>query len=1191
MLDALRGIALGDLIEALWNSAAPKGANGAPPQDSRLLKAGAEYDKDGKLEYLWYYVQVRDNGAVRYEYRVVDIRLLKKIPREFRENNLVLPTMRKVLKGLYNAGIQMVVMFAGIFEPNLGIAQFYGVRARGDNLWEAVTKAKRDMEAFLGAMANFEQIDFEKVDLELVEWLRKALGMPYVSVAVGHPDPRDEGSRTLSPEENQSGRLTLQQNEMVMRAFADQKEEFLFMVMPMPVDPRDVYRLQESVAQRASIWASKVHFTRTVSAGVGFTALFSGGMANNVGKTYGTQHAHGVADTVGHTEQWGTSHAESMGKNWSHAISKGTMWSQSLGRTHSVSNGVAVGHSVVNTAGTSHVVSVQHGVADTKSWAHTTNQGWFNAHTSGTTNTVSGGTAHESGYNIGGRVGGKIGTPIGGVNASIAGGYNWGTTHSSGWSTATIQSDTSGHSWGYSDMVGGAHTVSTSRGVADGISHSKSIGSSVAHMHSEADAVSRVLTRGGSESVTDSVGGSRGITDARSHQVGTSKAHSVSNTDGVSLGRTVGMTRALAGLYGISPSLSFGKTYMGEDHAAQMVANALADQERILDTIAKEGGMTTFVYVLTRTAEGKQIADTVLPQAFHGNQEIATPFRTRTLTPRDAMYIRSRAATFAPSRRPETSNWAIEPYKDATLMTLLQVSALVSPGLYEHGLASTVTRRMPPFAFRRVPFKDGHVILGHQYTHETGKLTYAPLVMRRGEMANFLFEADTRYGKSVAAMRMILETTMQWKFRSVVLDFGMGWRRLLRIVPRDHSDFWGLYPGSPRPIRWNFLQVPENITPEQVMGFVPELIANAGQMGPKQVGFIKRALRTLWAIHGVSTFSRAAQNPSRYLEAELVRAGVDPRDLRRILPRAIAKAAISHAEAAMLTSRFGHRRVAGESLSALTDDELQALAVYRSKEVDVEMLVDELQRIYSKIPKNEYSSKESIHSLLLRLEPFVEGRTASMYGRGEDSIDITTLARPWGLAILEGGEMDPYAKAVVLGIAGWQLYQDAVVRHRKGIGRAQRDAPLNILFEEANKVIGGIPSKGSGAKTNLSDNKIYSDMFRDAGKYNMYLHAIAQSPSQLPEGVTSNCNNIVAGQLKAAEDQRQLLSALGKVPTGYHDYQYLDYIATMPPAQMIIKLGLNPEMDRDMIIASVYRPLEVLASDPTDEEIREMFGR
>ena len=65
----------------------------------------------------------------------------------------------------------------------------------------------------------------------------------------------------------------------------------------------------------------------------------------------------------------------------------------------------------------------------------------------------------------------------------------------------------------------------------------------------------------------------------------------------------------------------------------------------------------------------------------------------------------------------------------------------------------------------------------------------------------------------------------------------------------------------------------------------------------------------------------------------------------------------------------------------------------------------------------------------------------------------------WGVAVLEGGAfLDDFSKAFLLGWAAWQLYTDAVVlRTRRGAGRP---AHMQIVFEEANKILAGLDNGG-----------------------------------------------------------------------------------------------------------------------------------
>jgi len=73
--------------------------------------------------------------------------------------------------------------------------------------------------------------------------------------------------------------------------------------------------------------------------------------------------------------------------------------------------------------------------------------------------------------------------------------------------------------------------------------------------------------------------------------------------------------------------------------------------------------------------------------------------------------------------------------------------------------------------------------------------------------------------------------------------FWTGRRRALNWSELEgRVDIRQLYPGAPRPLRWNILKVPRRSYPGRYRTLISELFANAGRMGPRQLGFMRRAL-------------------------------------------------------------------------------------------------------------------------------------------------------------------------------------------------------------------------------------------------------------------------------------------------------------------------------------------------------------
>jgi hypothetical protein len=438
------------------------------------------------------------------------------------------------------------------------------------------------------------------------------------------------------------------------------------------------------------------------------------------------------------------------------------------------------------------------------------------------------------------------------------------------------------------------------------------------------------------------------------------------------------------------------------------------------------------------------------------------------------------------------------------------------------------------------------------------------------------FIGDTGFGKTVAAERLCLETATRWGHRNVVLDFGAGWRRLFHApLDRRRVDVWQLYPGAVRPLRWNPLQIGRRIAPDQQLRATSELFANAGQMGPRQLGLMRRALRELYVAHGVLTTDRAVLHHPHW---------------GRVQPGE-EEAINAWREARGLTLRSIPANMA--LLSGLDSVDRQALAVHRSRQVDVSdwyALLDGYRALYEK--KRDAPSLASLEGVLLRLDVFAHGEMALMYGKGDDTLaieDLGLLGPPgncWGIAILEGGaEMDEYAKATLLGLIAWHVYHDAVVRRREAVSDGRPLPSMNIFWEEANKVLGGVAGAsaaddpGSRAQTTA----LFQQMWRDGRKYGVFNHLLLQTVSDVAAGIFSSCNNLFLYQTKAIRDRDMVLAALAKSEKGFTDEEYKRFVSRMPRAMAICKLGYGWETYE--LDAMLTRPRMVTGGEPSDAEL------
>jgi hypothetical protein len=288
----------------------------------------------------------------------------------------------------------------------------------------------------------------------------------------------------------------------------------------------------------------------------------------------------------------------------------------------------------------------------------------------------------------------------------------------------------------------------------------------------------------------------------------------------------------------------------------------------------------------------------------------------------------------------------------------------------------------------------------------------------------------------------------------------------------------------------------------------------------------------------------------------------------------------------------------GLRLPELEPFERQAVVVYRSKSVSIAQWVDLLRIEFDQAARTrDQASRSSLQGVLLRLEPLAEGSLRSMYGSGYDAISIEDLALPgveqdpWGVTVIEGGaEMDEFSKSALLSLIASILYLDSVVRRRESLG-GRRFPPLQIFFEEANKVLTGI-SSGAAAEQDAASGahqtaQIFLDMWRDGRKYQCFLHVLAQTVSELPAGILSSCNNGFFGQTKNDRDRAAILAHIARNTKGFVNSEYDRFIARMPIGMAVAKLGYA----EDILDTEPYlvRPNLLDAREPDDEELRRAF--
>jgi hypothetical protein len=612
---------------------------------------------------------------------------------------------------------------------------------------------------------------------------------------------------------------------------------------------------------------------------------------------------------------------------------------------------------------------------------------------------------------------------------------------------------------------------------------------------------------------------------------------------------------------GLLPGISINRSWQTEDDVAERLADVLRRLESLANQASMEGGFMTNAFLFTDTQQGSAAAAALVPQAFHGSS-VPTPVLTIQPLEADEVELRAHAFTFTPWTDLEDGDpfsgelWT----RYATLLTAGQLAAYTAPGLFEEGSAATTMSAIPA-GMGFYPNMPGDVVLGHQYSPETGDLTPAQVRLDLDTIMHTMAAGDTGFGKSVAMIRMAYETTLHWKTRTVVLDFGAGWRSLLNAPGLEgHVEILQLWPDAVRPLRWNPMQIGRNIAPETQWRAFADVFGGIAQLGVKrQKQELLESIRGLYIGAGVM------------VDDPLVR--VDLKWGR-----------VQDDEAALVGAK------AGTLLGDLVPKQRQALAVQRSMTISLQNVYDTVKERLKSVPPKDVMLTGVLEGILFRLNPLTQGSAARQFAPGPGTVPVEDLSKNggWGVTIIEGGMfLDDFGKAFLLGWTGWHLYMDMVARR---VHEVKTDEPLlQIFYEEANKIFVK-ETGGSGDETGgVSATQRFADMFRDARKYKSRLHVITQAPHLIADDIISSCNNVIVGYLKNPKDKDLILSALARSEKGFRDEEWRRFVDDMPIGMAIGRFPYTTR--REMQRPILFKPLMLDVPEPTDAEIENILGR
>ncbi len=141
--------------------------------------------------------------------------------------------------------------------------------------------------------------------------------------------------------------------------------------------------------------------------------------------------------------------------------------------------------------------------------------------------------------------------------------------------------------------------------------------------------------------------------------------------------------------------------------------------------------------------------------------------------------------------------------------------------------------------------------------------------------------------------------------------------------------------------------------------------------------------------------------------------------------------------------------------------------MYRSRQLDVSKWVDRLQTYKEKLERDQVS-RTSWKGSCCAWNSFLKDiwhanmDPVKLASGSKTSVLKRRSRQPWGITVIEGGaEMDEYPRAALLSLLASILYSDAVARRRAKCWTVNIFPPMQIFFEEANKVLTGVSGEAA----------------------------------------------------------------------------------------------------------------------------------
>ena len=433
----------------------------------------------------------------------------------------------------------------------------------------------------------------------------------------------------------------------------------------------------------------------------------------------------------------------------------------------------------------------------------------------------------------------------------------------------------------------------------------------------------------------------------------------------------------------------------------------------------------------------------------------------------------------------------------------------------------------------------GKVVSAERFTMKNGYMTPFDYRIDESELMHGYFTGASRSGKTVAAMRFVAELSRVRRkktgkrMRIVCMDSKQDWRTLARFVEPERFRFYSLGNALFHPIRLNPLKIPRGVQPQVWIDGLIDIYCRAYGLLERGKQMMGETIYSLYEDAGV--FKACEDHPDDWQD-------------------------LVHELSATVTFDAVYKRMS--DIKARLEDPTNPKGRAGNDTRDAyARLLDRLQAF-----SRPYSVEHKLFST-------------------SDGISVDELIGDDDVTILESAGLENTFQSFLFGIITSGFYKWA--KAHEGGFLAPNQYETVLVIEEANQVLTGNGTAKSGSSEfSVSGQSEFEQILDQSAGYGLFIIAITQTISQMPNSIIANSGLIFAGRLATDDDINVVVRAIGRDPR-IDDRDIVKWLPKSPIGWFICKSSRNYNYKDGEAIMVAISQLNI--APPSNAEIEEIL--